>query len=74
MSTTAADSAAGIHVAAVQFESERRILQAFTGGDKHHPHSASVTFNADVLEPLGSFVRDDLVGIITYSQSLQTCR
>jgi hypothetical protein len=26
------------------------------------------------LEPFGSFVRDDLVGIITHSQSLQIYR
>jgi HD superfamily phosphodiesterase len=44
---------------------KRRILRAFTEGNKHRPHSTFGNVNADVLEhfdPL--FVRDDFVEII----------
>jgi HD superfamily phosphodiesterase len=44
---------------------KRRILRAFTDGNKHRPHSTFGNVNADVLEhfdPL--FVRDDFVEII----------
>jgi hypothetical protein len=32
-----------------------------------------ITFNANAFEPFGSFARDDLVGVITSSQSLHSC-
>ena len=44
---------------------KRRILQAFTDGNKHRPHSTFGNVNADVLEHFDpSFVRDDFVDII----------
>jgi HD superfamily phosphodiesterase len=44
---------------------KRRILQAFTDGNKHRPHSTFGNVNADVLEHFDpSFVRDDFVEII----------
>jgi HD superfamily phosphodiesterase len=44
---------------------KRRILQAFTNGFRHRPHSTFGTVNADVLEHFDpSFVRDDFVDII----------
>jgi HD superfamily phosphodiesterase len=44
---------------------KRRILQAFTDGNKHRPHSTFGNVNADVLEHFDpSFVRDDFVDVI----------
>jgi HD superfamily phosphodiesterase len=44
---------------------KRRILRAFTDGNKHRPHSTFGNVNADVLEHYDpSFVRDDFVEII----------
>jgi HD superfamily phosphodiesterase len=44
---------------------KRRILQAFTDGNKHRPHSTFGNVNADVLAHFDpSFVRDDFVEII----------
>ena len=44
---------------------KRRILQAFTDGNKHRPHSTFGNVNADVLEHFDpSFVREDFVEII----------
>ncbi|HEX7429879.1 MAG TPA: HD domain-containing protein [Mycobacterium sp.] len=44
---------------------KRRILQAFTDGNKHRPRSTFGNVNADVLEHFDpSFVRDDFVEII----------
>jgi hypothetical protein len=44
---------------------KRRILQAFTDGNKHRPRSTFGNVNADVLAHFDdSFVRDDFVGII----------
>jgi len=44
---------------------KRRVLQAFTDGNKHRPHSTFGNVNADVLEHFDdSFVRDDFVEII----------
>jgi HD superfamily phosphodiesterase len=44
---------------------KRRILQAFTDGNKHRPRSTFGNMNADVLEHFDpSFVRDDFVEII----------
>lgn len=44
---------------------KRRILQAFTDGMKHRPHTTFGTMNADVLERYDpSFVRDDMVEMI----------
>jgi hypothetical protein len=44
---------------------KRRILQAFTDGNKHRPHSTFGNVNADVLQHFDpSFVRDDFVEII----------
>jgi HD superfamily phosphodiesterase len=44
---------------------KRRILQAFTDGNKHRPHSTFGNVNADVLAHFDpSFVRDDFVDVI----------
>ena len=44
---------------------KRRILQAFTDGNKHRPRSTFGNVNADVLAHFDpSFVRDDFVEII----------
>jgi HD superfamily phosphodiesterase len=44
---------------------KRRILRAFTDGNKHRPRSTFGNVNADVLEHFDrSFVRDDFVEII----------
>jgi HD superfamily phosphodiesterase len=44
---------------------KRRILQAFTDGNKHRPRSTFGNVNADVLEHFDpSFVREDFVEII----------
>lgn len=44
---------------------KRRILQAFTDGNKHRPRSTFGNVNADVLEHFDpSFIRDDFVEII----------
>ncbi|MDT5184531.1 MAG: hypothetical protein QOI29_2689 [Mycobacterium sp.] len=44
---------------------KRRILQAFTDGNKHRPRSTFGNVNADVLEHFDpSFVRDDFVDVI----------
>ena len=44
---------------------KRRILKAFTDGNKHRPRSTFGNVNADVLEHFDdSFVRDDFVEII----------
>jgi HD superfamily phosphodiesterase len=44
---------------------KRRILRAFTDGNKHRPRSTFGNVNADVLEHFDpSFVRDDFVDII----------
>jgi hypothetical protein len=44
---------------------KRRILQAFTDGNKHRPRSTFGNVNADVLAHYHpSFVRDDFVRII----------
>jgi HD domain len=44
---------------------KRRILQAFTDGNKHRPRSTFGNVNADVLDHFDpSFVRDDFVEII----------
>ncbi len=44
---------------------KRRILQAFTDGNKHRPRTTFGNVNADVLEHYDpSFVRDDFVEII----------
>ena len=44
---------------------KRRILQAFTDGNKHRPHSTFGNLNADVLEHFDpSFVREDFVEIM----------
>jgi len=44
---------------------KRRILQAFSDGNKHRPQSTFGNVNADVLEHFDpSFVRDDFVEII----------
>ncbi len=44
---------------------KRRILQAFTDGNKHRPHSTFGNVNADVLEHFDpSFVREDFVDVI----------
>jgi HD domain len=44
---------------------KRRILQAFTDGNRHRPRSTFGNVNADVLEHFDdSFVRDDFVEII----------
>jgi hypothetical protein len=44
---------------------KRRILQAFTDGNKHRPQTTFGNVNADVLEHFDpSFVRDDFVDII----------
>jgi hypothetical protein len=44
---------------------KRRILQAFTDGNKHRPRSTFGNVNADVLEHFDpTFVRDDFVEII----------
>jgi HD superfamily phosphodiesterase len=44
---------------------KRRILQAFTDGMRHRPHTTFGTMNADVLEHYDpSFVLDDFVEII----------
>jgi hypothetical protein len=46
-------------------EFKRRILQAFTDGNKHRPQSTFGNVNADVLEHFDpSFVRDDFVEVI----------
>jgi hypothetical protein len=63
----------------------RGSLAAVRQGDRHlrgHRHRRrhrqqhlrqTSDFYADALEPFGSFVRDDLVGVITHSQSLHSC-
>jgi hypothetical protein len=44
---------------------KRRILQAFTDGNRHRPHSTFGNVNADVLARFDpSFVRDDFVDVI----------
>ena len=44
---------------------KRRILEAFTIGNVHRPHSTFGNVNADVLEHFDqSFVRDDFVEIV----------
>jgi hypothetical protein len=44
---------------------KRRILQAFTNGNKHRPRSTFGNVNADVLAHFDNgFVRDDFVDII----------
>jgi HD superfamily phosphodiesterase len=44
---------------------KRRILQAFTDGNKHRPYSTFGNVNADVLAHFDpSFVRDDFVDVI----------
>jgi hypothetical protein len=44
---------------------KRRVLQAFTEGNLHRPHSTYGTINADVLERFDpTFVRDDFVDTI----------
>jgi hypothetical protein len=44
---------------------KRRILQAFTDGNKHRPQTTFGNVNADVLEHFDpSFVRDDFVDVI----------
>jgi HD domain len=47
---------------------KRRILQAFTDGNKHRPQTTFGNVNADVLDHFDpSFVRDDFVDIILNS-------
>jgi len=59
------DQLAAVTAAHPRPDFKRSILQAFTDGFKHRPHSTFGTVNADVLEHYDpSFVRDDFVEII----------
>lgn len=62
------DTLAAVTAAHPRPDFKRRILQAFTDGTKHRPHTTFGTVNADVLEHYDdSFVRDDFVEIIRNS-------
>jgi hypothetical protein len=59
------DQLAAVTAAHPRPDFKRSILQAFTDGFKHRPHSTFGTVNADVLQHYDpSFVRDDFVEII----------
>jgi HD superfamily phosphodiesterase len=59
------DALAAVTAAHPRPDFKRRILQAFTDGNKHRPHSTFGNVNADVLEHFDpSFVRDDFVDVI----------
>ncbi len=60
-----ADSLAAVTAAHPRPDFKRRILHAFTEGNKHRPRSTFGNVNADVLAHYDpSFVRDDFVEII----------
>ncbi|MCV7259947.1 HD domain-containing protein [Mycobacterium shimoidei] len=59
------DALAAVTAAHPRPDFKRRILQAFTDGMKHRPHTTFGTMNADVLERYDpSFVRDNMVETI----------
>jgi HD superfamily phosphodiesterase len=59
------DALAAVTAAHPRPDFKRQILQAFTDGNKHRPHSTFGNVNADVLEHFDpSFVRDDFVDVI----------
>jgi len=63
-----AEALAAVTAAHPRPDFKNRILQAFTDGMAHRPHSTFGTVNADVLEHFDdSFVRDDFVDIIRNS-------
>jgi len=63
--TTALQALAAVTGAHPRPDFKRRILQAFTDGNKHRPHSTFGNLNADVLEHFDpSFVREDFVEIM----------
>jgi HD superfamily phosphodiesterase len=63
-----ADAIEAVTAAHPRPDFKRRILQAFTDGNKHRPGSTFGNVNADVLEHYDpSFVREDFVDIILNS-------
>ena len=59
------DALAAVTAAHPRPDFKSRILQAFSDGNKHRPHSTFGNVNADVLEHFDpSFVRDDFVDVI----------
>ncbi|MCW2687963.1 MAG: diguanylate cyclase [Mycobacterium sp.] len=60
-----AETLAAVTAAHPRPDFKRRILQAFTDGNVHRPHTTFGNVNADVLASFDdSFVRDDFVDII----------